>query len=80
MWTFKYGALTIEAKIVDIYWLQLFQKGEVDLGPGDSLRVTLYEEVSYGFDNEVVHTEYEVRKVHGVVRGPKGSQIGLIRD
>jgi len=77
-WTFKYGMLTIEAKICDESWLDRFQKGQVDLGPGDSLRVTLYEEVSYGYDNEVVHTEYEVRKVAGVVRGPKGNQIGLI--
>lgn len=77
-WTFKYGTLTIEAKICDEAWLDRFQKGDVDLGPGDSLRVTLHEEVSYGFDNEVVHTEYEVRKVDGVVRGPKGSQIGLV--
>ena len=77
-WTFKYGMLTIEAKICDEAWLDRFQKGQVDLGPGDSLRVTLYEEVSYGYDNEVVHTEYEVRKVDGVVKGPKGSQIDLI--
>lgn len=77
-WTFKYGTLTIEAKICDEYWLDNFQKGLVELGPGDSLRVTLYEEVSYGYDNEVVHTEYEVRKVDVVVRGPKGNQIGLI--
>lgn len=77
-WTFKYGMLTIEAKICDEDWLERFQKGLVELGPGDSLRVTLYEEVSYGYDNEVVHTEFEVRKVGGVVRGPKGSQIGLI--
>lgn len=77
-WTFKYGAATIEAKIADVDWLRQFQSSEVELGPGDSLRVTLFEEVSYGYDNEVVHTEFEVQKVHAVVRGPRGKQIGLI--
>jgi hypothetical protein len=77
-WTFKYGSATIEAKIGDIDWLRQFQSSEVEVGPGDSLRVMLFEEVSYGYDNEVVHTEFEVKKVHSVVRGPRGKQIGLI--
>lgn len=77
-WTFKYSALTIEAKIGDADWLERYQRGQVEMGPGDSLRVTLHEEVSYGYDSEVVHTEYEVQKVHGVVKGPKETQIGLV--
>lgn len=77
-WTFKYGALMIEAKLGDAGWLEEFQRGDVNLAPGDSLRVTLHEEVSYGYDGEVVHTDYEIQKVHGVVRGPRGRQIGLI--
>lgn len=79
-WTFKYGMQMVEAKILDLVWLQRFQSGEVSLLPGDSLRVTLYEEVSYGYDGEVVHTDYEVRAVHGVVHTPRGSQIKLIGD
>src|SRR3569623_188516 len=79
-WAFKYGMQTIEAKIIDISWLQQFQSGEVNLGPGDSLRVMLYEEVSYGYDGEGVHTEYEIRAVHDVVRGSRESQIKLIGD
>lgn len=79
-WSFKYGSQMIEAKIIDLDWLQRFQNGTVELHPGDSLRVTLFEEVSYGFDGEVVHTEYEVRKVVAIVRGPRGTQIGLIGD
>ncbi|NNU42169.1 hypothetical protein [Ramlibacter montanisoli] len=79
-WAFRYGAQMIEAKLGDVKWLQDFQNGEVNLAPGDSLRVTLSEEVSYGYDGEVVHTDYEVQKVHGVVRGPRGSQIGLLGD
>jgi hypothetical protein len=79
-WTFKYGALTIEAKLGDASWLQEFQNGNVNLAPGDSLRVSLHEEVSYGYDGEVVHTDYEIQKVLGVVRGPRGRQIGLLGE
>lgn len=79
-WAFKYGTHTIEAKICDEDWLKNFHDGLVKLEPGDSLRVTLHEEVSYGYDNEVVHSEYEVRKVSGVVHGPKGHQNELLSD
>lgn len=79
-WGFRYGTHMIEAKIVDLDWLLRFQNNHEHLSPGDSLRVTLFEEVSYGFDGELVHTEYEVRRVHGVVKGQRGQQLGLIGD
>jgi hypothetical protein len=79
-WGFRYGTHMIEAKIVDLDWLLRFQNNDEHLNPGDSLRVTLFEEVSYGFDGELVHTEYEVRKVHGVVKGQRGQQLGLIGE
>lgn len=79
-WTFRYGVQMIEAKIMDDPWLHAFQSGGVNLLPGDSLRVTLYEEVSYGYDGEVVHTDYEVRAVHGVVHAPRGTQQGLLGE
>lgn len=77
-WGFRYGSHMIDAKITDIAWLMRFQGNEEHLHPGDSLRVLLFEEVSYGYDNEVVHTEYEVREVLGVIRGPRGQQPGLL--
>lgn len=77
-WTFKYGNSTIEAKINHHEWLGKFQSGKILLTPGDSLRVTLYEAVMYGFDNEVVHTDYEVLTVHEVVYGPSDDrQLGI---
>lgn len=79
-WAFRYGNHMIEAKIVDSEWLLRFQNNAESLNPGDSLRVSLFEEVSYGFDGEVVHTEYEVRKVLGVVKGQRAQQLGLLSD
>jgi hypothetical protein len=77
-WGFRYGNHMIEARIADLDWLGRFQSNLENVNPGDSLRVMLFEEVSYGYDKEVVHTEYEVRKVLGVIRGSHGQQSGLI--
>ena len=68
----------IEAKIADLGWLERFQNNQERVQPGDSLRVLLSEQVSYGYDNEVVHTEYEVETVLAVVRSTGGQQTTLI--
>lgn len=68
-WGFKYGAHMIEAKVLDGRWLSRFQNGQEPLTPGDSLRITLHETVAYGYDNEIVHTEYEVIEVIEIIRG-----------
>lgn len=68
-WGFKYGGHMIEAKVVDIGWLSRFQSNQESVHPGDSLRVVLREEISYGYDNEIVHTDYEVKHVGEVIRG-----------
>lgn len=74
-WVFKYGAHMIEAKILDAGWLLRFQNSQEPVLPGDSLRVVLREAVSYGYDNEIVHTDYEVLEVLGVIQG-----LRLIQD
>ena len=67
-WGLRYNGHMIEAKIADLGWLERFQNNQERVQPGDSLRVLLSEQVSYGYDNEVVHTEYEVEAVLAVVR------------
>jgi len=69
-WQFKYDGRAIEAKITDSDWLRMFQSRKEDVRPGDSLRVLLYEEISYGYDGEVVHRHYEIEKVYEVIRPP----------
>lgn len=70
-WEFKYGGHMIEVKVLDGEWLNRFQNNQELVHPGDSLRVILHEEVSYGYDNEIVHTDYEVVQVVEVIRGPR---------
>ena len=76
-WEFKYNGHAIEAKIVDQSWLQKYQANQQSLNPGDSLRVMLAEEVSYGYDSEIVHIEYEVVEVLDVLPGLRGIQSPL---
>lgn len=68
-WGFKYGAHMIEAKVLHVEWLNKFQSGQEPLNPGDSLRVVLREALAYGYDNEIVHAEYEVVEVIEIIRG-----------
>lgn len=78
MWSFKYAGHLIEAKILDENWLVQFQSRKVELQPGDSLRVVLREKIAYGYDNEIVHVEYEVVEVREVIQAPKFIQGDLL--
>lgn len=63
MWAFKYQRKSIDVKISDEKWLNAFQKRDVQVLPGDSVRAIVREEVSYGFDNEVIQSHYEIIEV-----------------
>lgn len=76
-WEFKYAGRAVEAKILHKEWLQRFQNNQVSLNPGDSLRVILNEEVSYGYDSEIVQTDYEVVEVIEVLPGFRAIQTPL---
>ncbi|MCG7946859.1 MAG: hypothetical protein N0C84_11005 [Candidatus Thiodiazotropha taylori] len=75
MWALQYDGRAIEAKITDTDWLSKFQGRGEDVKPGDSLRVMLLEEISYGYEGEVVHRHYEVEKVYEIIRPP--TQAGM---
>lgn len=62
-WGFKYNGHSIEAKIEDEEWLDNFQNNGTILQPGDSLRVLMHEQVSYGYESEVVHIQYTINEV-----------------
>jgi hypothetical protein len=76
-WEFKYAGHAIEAKILDVLWLQRFQSNLEPLNPGDSLRVILREEVAYGYDSEIVNIDYTVLKVLDVLPGLRAIQTTL---
>lgn len=69
-WEFRHDNRTMPAKILDEEWLAEFQAGEITIRPGDAIRATVLTEVRYGFDRDVVSTQYSVVKVIQVI--PKG--------
>ncbi len=77
MWAFQYDGKSIEAKIVDSTWLAKFQGRAAEIKPGDSLSVMLYEEISYGYEGEVVHRHYEVENVYEIIKPPTQQNIGF---
>lgn len=78
MWTFKHEQRTINAKILDGNWLQKFQRREVDVRPGDSLRCEVRVSVKYGKDMTVVKTLYVVNKVLMTINLDERGQLSLI--
>lgn len=76
-WSVRHQGHSVDAKIADTAWLSEFQSGQIALQPGDSIRADLKEEVAYGYQGEVVHTWYEVEKVHEVIPGPRRGQSSL---
>jgi hypothetical protein len=76
-WEFKYAGHAIEAKILDVLWLQRFQSNLEPLNPGDSLRVILREEVAYGYDSEIVNIDYTVLKVLDILPGIRAIQTTI---
>lgn len=66
-WLFKFRGHQIEASISDSQWLREFQSKEHKVLPGDSLRVDLKSEISYGYEGELVHESYVVTLVKEVI-------------
>jgi len=75
MWQFRYESHAIEAKILHEEWLLEFQSRTEEVRPGDSLKVELKEEISYGYEGEVVYRHYEITKVISVIKAPGQEQI-----
>ena len=77
MWEFKYDAHVIQAKIAHFEWLNQFQQGNIELVPGDSLRAEVDIIVDYGFDKEVMHKHYTVKRIISVLHQPRANQRNI---
>lgn len=62
-WEFKHDSHSIQVKIQDIDWIKQFQNREIDIRPGDSIKARIQTEVKYGFENEVINTNYNLIEV-----------------
>ena len=76
-WDLRHGTRVISVKIRDQEWLDRFQSRKIDVRPGDSLRAQVEIKVMYGYDNEVVNTQYEVMKVIEILRTTIPEQLKL---
>ncbi len=77
-WEFRHGTVKVDAKIADEVWLENFQTRNIDVRPGDSLRVSAQIVVKYGFDNEVISTQYLLLKVLEVMHASDYDQMSLL--
>ena len=79
-WSFKYEGYSIDAKITHEEWLKNYQNRVVELHPGDSIKVILVEETSYGYNNDVVHVDYTITEVKEVLPAPKLIRAKLLDE
>jgi hypothetical protein len=66
-WEFKHDNRIITARILDDDWLESFRNGNVVIRPGDAIRANVLIEVNYGYDREVVSTNYRIITVDEVI-------------
>lgn len=76
-WDLRHESRIISVKVKDYEWLDRFQSRQIDVRPGDSLRADVEISVMYGYDNEVVNSQYEIIKVIEVLRTTKPEQLSL---
>lgn len=66
-WEFKHDNKIITARILDDEWLESFRNGEITIKPGDAIRANVFIQVNYGYDREVVSTNYRIITVDEVI-------------
>jgi hypothetical protein len=76
-WEFRYNKASFSARFGDEEWLKEYQKGEIDIRPGDALEVVLLEKTAYSAQGEVVKEEKIVEKVLNVIRAGEQTYLKL---
>ena len=79
-WEFKFDNRIITARILDEKWLESFRNGDVVIRPGDAIRANVSIEVNYGYDREVVSTNYRIITVDEVIDINPQRQIVLFEN
>lgn len=67
-WEFRFDRKSMFVSVTDKDWLSEYQNGKKDIRPGDALRVSMREAVSYDASGEVVSVEREIVKVLEIKR------------
>jgi len=79
MWEFKYENRTIEAKVLDLAWLQKFRERSFTLRPGDAIKAEVQTEVRYSFEGEVISTVYKILGIYELISVEGTGQDGLFQ-
>ena len=59
----------------DARWVSQFREGLISIQPGDALRAIVSTTVKYGFDADVIGSQYEVVQVLGIEHPPSQSHF-----
>jgi hypothetical protein len=73
----QFAGRILPAKMSDTAWLLAFRNGRVNILPGDALRAIVSTTVKYGFDAEVIGSQYEIVRVLEVIPGERPSQSNM---
>lgn len=79
-WLFHHDGHPIEATIENKEWLAAFQRREILVRPGDSLKARVKTEIRKGYDKEDVSVRYYVTNVIDVIPGGTGTQPSLFPE
>lgn len=79
-WDMRHDSKIIQAKITDMEWLQKFQVREINIRPGDSLKVKIKNIVKYDYNNEVIGEDYEILEVIDIIEGSNDYQIDFTKE
>lgn len=77
-WEFKHDNRIITARILDEDWIESFRNGNILIKPGDAIRANVLIEVNYGYDREVVSTNYRIITVDEVIDMSINRQTGCL--
>lgn len=76
-WELRHEKLPINAKIIDVGWLEKFQERQINVRPGDSLKAKVRTTVNYDYNNEVIGTHYEILEVFNVIQADSSNQLEI---
>lgn len=79
-WDFRHDKRNFSAKIEDEDFVRKFQARKTDIRPGDSLKVEMRQEISYGHNGDVVASTNIVVKVIDVLRPENYDQGSLFEQ
>jgi len=76
-WSFYFEDRVIEAKILDLDWLENFQNQEVDIRPKDSIRAKMISKIDLADNGIIMREHHEILEVVEVIKYVHYTQLDL---